>query len=191
MRLFLILSLLASPVYGDCLTPNELQTGIVVEYIDNTFETLTPHDSGLVASHWQGQGQEARTLLVHGMYFVKEQTIGTAPSPVEFFPDGGYAALPRPVPGLTTVVEMLLVQNGVEYDQSWEVIVGQPGETVYGDCTYASLDVVLNIYEAGSLSYKEDYLYFPDLGFGALLGYDGPGNDDYRNTLSGLRSVDR
>lgn len=174
---------------SNCVTAEMSETqGFVATYQDTGVETVLPiSEPGAITREalfeLTRENISTHSLLVHGTFFVRELMPGDG-DPYVMQPLGGHIALPLPEPGLNVEVRAAdgygLDLNPVTLSITSDSAVG---ETEISGCIYSTFRIKMEYLDNGTVVSTEHLLYFLDLKWAALLGYQDPGDPEALNNV--------
>lgn len=149
-----------------CATSADLAEGIVVTYDHGGVDTFAADPLTPGAVRWQGEYQGIHlgtTVLAQGYIYLS--AIGPNGQEVRY--DYGIlpADLPVPVPGGAWEAVATVSSGGVESTERQIHSYGREGTLTLGACTWTLIPVGIDYPD-----YREDLLWFPDLGLSIRAG---------------------
>ncbi len=189
---FFVAAIAASPLHAQQHCPvgeTDLDYGVLVEFEDGSTSRFYRLDNGLIREDHQmndDSGDGSTVDLLYGMYTVQfwdtRNTVKDASSHQRVEYAGGLNSLPKPAPGLNFATEMVWFEaNGLSRQEHTTFSFGPQTQMRVDGCGLIGLRVDNGYRELTEPVDEEEYevyMYYPKLGFGVLLGWYVPGEEE-------------
>ncbi len=182
-----VFAVLSTAGLADCVASGDLEAGgIEVIYQEGTREIFRAAGGGKVdVRGLEPDGYTYRYLLGYGLHLLEDVPTqngeDVAGELIRFEYGTGDAAMPVPSPGSDWRGEVNVIQTSGTSIETQVHIFGQIEILTVEDCIYEMFPVQSEYLENGSVFFREEIYFFPNLGFGATRQVGRPGEvpDDY------------
>lgn len=181
LRATLLLMILSTPAMADCVTRDDLATGVILRFQDGTPGTVVALSDGSVQINYRNDDSGYFDLrdAVLGIFETRVRVGGAPPDVIGIWADRTetrrfQGRLPQPEPGRTwtTTVNMrwdVSDHSGTPRDgrERWSVSYAflDARQVTLSGCDYISIPVEATYADADPPRIQR-FAYFPDLGFG-------------------------
>ena len=181
---------------SECLTADDLLEGIHVDYSEGGSGIYRAVGDDLVEFVEMGTaegGGDLRFVSRFGLYDIEASArIDGVVSPdhrVRYDYEGAPLAPPMAKALAWTGQVVATFPGDHHLEETAAYVFGEEGRTAFGDCSYRSLPV--NVTFIGTEGWESQaFVYFPDLGFAALIGHSRQGSAAQSLSLAALRPND-
>ena len=183
----------AGPVWANCPTADDLETGIALTFLDGAVEVFRRDEAGVVTVDGSSEGIVTHRLtLEHGLYLgryvaVEEDEEVEMSQSIYAYPEGDAGPQP-PVVDATWEGAVELTDGGEMRVEVQRHEVGLPQDETIGDCTLIALPVTITY--GDEAEYVEIVHYFPDLQIGYLHAFANQGRDMNQQTVTMIEAVE-
>ena len=180
---------------ADCITPDQVKTGLHVEYQSGAGVEVRLLPNGLIELRELDRaegGGDLRYLSRFGVYDLEASLAADGDNATEHrvIYDYGGLPLPEPASGGTAWVGPVTVRfpDGQTEAQTAAYVFGSDQSVDLGGCSYDAVTVDATFLRTNGWE-GQKFLFFPDLGFATLVGRSGPDQDKTDFPITAMRPV--